>query len=163
MSKDTRKKVGEVVLHFLEDDEGTWYSELQELDEKKCQGDLRTIYKLALISAVLQDTLRTKLPAMDALIKTNQEIQKIHNELVAEKNQTHKAWQQAMPAGDGDEGGYAAQPTTDMKLCSACANNPCTCPDTEKFQTKLPFEDDEEQRQAEMDDWADNGFDDGEE
>jgi len=104
-----RKLVGEVVLHFLEDDEGTWYSELQELDQEKCRGDLRSVYKLALITAVIQDTISKKLPAMDAIIKTNQEIQKIHNEMVAQKNKTHKAWQ---------------------------------VPDTEKYQTKLPFEED---------------------
>lgn len=107
MGEDTRELVGVVVLHFLEDDEGMWYSELQELDQEKCRDDLRTVYKLALISAVLQDTLKTKLPAMDAIIKTNQEITKIHNELVEQKNKSHKAWQ---------------------------------VPDTEKYQTKLPFE-----------------------
>jgi len=150
MAEDTRKLVGIVELHFLEDDEGTWYSELKELDQEKCQGDLRSVYKLALIMAVVQDTLKNKLPAMDAIIKTNQEIQEIHNELIKEKghspskgnvevnkdhNQTHKAWQ---------------------------------VPDTERYQTKLPFgelssndNDDEEKRQAEFDDWADNGFDDG--
>ena len=116
MAEDTRKLVGVVELHFLEDDEGTWYSELQELDKEKCLGDLRSIYKLALISAVIQDTLRTKLPAMDALIKTNKEIQQIHNELSEEKgrNKSHKAWQK------------------DMDNLHAA--------DVDKFQTKLQFE-----------------------
>ena len=51
---------------------------------------------------------------MDAIIKTNKEIQEIHNELSEEKhskNKSHKAWQ---------------------------------VPDTEKYQTKLPFEDEDE-------------------
>ena len=106
-----RVHVGQVTLHFLEDSEGTWYSLMEELDESKCRGDLRTVYKMALLMASVQATLQDRMTAIDAIIKSEQELQKIHNELVEEKhggkNRTHKAWQ---------------------------------VPDTEKYQTKLPFD-----------------------
>jgi hypothetical protein len=73
--------VGEVVLHFLEDTTGTWYSRLEELDQMKCRGDLKTVYKLALCMAVVQDTLKKRMGAMDAILRTNEEMLRIKNEL----------------------------------------------------------------------------------
>jgi hypothetical protein len=94
--------VGEVVLHFLEDSTGTWISRLEELDPKKCRGDMKTVYKLALCMAVVQDTLKQRMGAMDAILRTNEEMLRIKNELDDSK------------------------PTA-------------LEPDTEKYQTKLPF------------------------
>ena len=73
--------VGEVVLHFLEDSTGTWYSRLEELDPKKCREDPKTVYKLALCMAVVQDTLRKRMGAMDAILRTNEEMLRIKDEL----------------------------------------------------------------------------------
>jgi hypothetical protein len=89
--------IAEVVIHFLEDETGTWHSRVEPLNEQKCRGDLRTVYKLALCMAVVQDTLKKRMGAMDAILRTNEEIQKIQAELTDDR------------------------------------------PDTEKYQTKLPF------------------------
>jgi hypothetical protein len=95
--------VGEVVLHFWEDPTGNWYSELLELDKDKCREDLYSVYKLALCMAVVQDTLKKRMAGMDAILRTNEEMNKIKAEL--------------------DKADAAT-------------------PDTEKYQTKLPFKGD---------------------
>ena len=92
--------VGVIEFAFTEDTEGFWHSEVTPQIETE---DIREIYKLGLIVAVLQDTCQKKLGYIDAIIKTKAEVLKVHNELVAEK----------------------------------------TLSDTEKYQTKLPFEDEE--------------------
>lgn len=94
--------VGSVTLNFLESEDGSWHSELEELDKAKCRGDLRTVYKLALCMAVVQDTLKHKMIAMDTIIKTNQELQAIQKELDAEKLPTKQKpdvdlYQQELP------------------------------------------------------------------
>jgi hypothetical protein len=115
MAEDINPAIrGEVTLLITEKEDGNWYSELKP---KILCTEPRDMYKLALICASVQDHVSKNLAFIDTLIKTNEEVRKIHNELVEErggKNQTHKAWQQAEDA----------------------------TPDTEKYQTKLPFEED---------------------
>ena len=81
LNRNGLARVGEVTLHFYEDDTGVWYSYLQELDKRKCRGDLHTVYKLALCMAVVQDTLKQRMGAMDAILRTNAEMKKIKAEL----------------------------------------------------------------------------------
>ena len=92
------KKVGEVTVHFYEDDVKNWYSVLQDLDRRKNRGDLKTIYKLALCMAVVQDTLKNRMGAMDAMLRTNEEMVKIKEELAdVDKYQTK------LPFEEGDK------------------------------------------------------------
>lgn len=122
---------GKITLVITEKEDGNWYSEL--VPDILCT-EQRDIIKLALICASVQDHMAKNLGFMDTIIKTKEVLREIQDELTEErggKNRTHKAWH---------------KPTVDI----------------DKYQTKLPFEEDEDaQRQAEMDDWADNGFDDG--
>jgi len=91
-----------VTFKFIEMGENDWVS---VLEPEIITDDLREVYKLSLICAVLQQTCKEKMTFMDQYIKTKQEIIKIHNELVSEKT---------------------GKPI----------------PDTEKYQKKLPFEED---------------------
>jgi hypothetical protein len=103
---------GEITLLITEKEDGNWYSELKP---KILCTEPRDMYKLALICASVQDHVQKNMAFMDTLIKTNEEVRKIHNELVEEKggkkNKSHKAWQ--VPAKKSD---------------------------VEELQTKLPFE-----------------------
>ena len=78
----TRRLVGVIEFEFTEDTEGFWHSEVIPRFETN---DIREIYKLGLIVAVLQDTCSKKLGYIDSLIKIKEEVLKVHNELVAEK------------------------------------------------------------------------------
>jgi hypothetical protein len=89
--------VGEVVLHFLEDSTGTWVSRLEELDPKKCRGDMKTVYKLALCMAVVQDTLKKRMGAMDAILRTNEEMLKIKAELDNDTRPDTEKYQTLLP------------------------------------------------------------------
>ena len=77
-----RRRVGVIEFEFTEDTEGFWHSEVTPRFETD---DIREIYKLGLIVAVLQDTCSKKLGYIDSLIKIKAEVLKVHNELVAEK------------------------------------------------------------------------------
>jgi hypothetical protein len=103
---------GKVVLTFIEEPNGDWKSEVQPV---VLPTDIRDQYKLALITAQIQATLKKSLVYIDAVIKSKKEIVKIHNELVAEKT---------------------GKPV----------------PDTEKYQTKLPFESNDGVKVGEADD-----------
>jgi len=105
---------GIIKLIITEKEDGCWYS---ELEPNILAVQPRDIYKLALLCASIQDHIQKNMTFMDTIIKTNEEVRKIHNELVEEKggkNQTHKAWQKAMPKGK-------------------------VTPDTVKYQTQLPL------------------------
>lgn len=74
--------MGEIMLRITEDDDGYWYSELVP---NILAREPRDVYKLALICASVQDHIKKNMTFMDAMIKTKEEVRKIHNDLVAEK------------------------------------------------------------------------------
>jgi hypothetical protein len=73
---------GKVTFEFTEREDGNWYSEIKPI--VLCT-EPRDVYKLALITASLQDHCQKNMAFMDAMIMTKAEVRKIHNEIVEEK------------------------------------------------------------------------------
>ena len=87
--------VGSITFDFLETSDSQWYSEV--MPPRLKTSDIRSIYKMALIVAVLQDTCKNKLSAIDRMIMNNAEIAEYHNSIVEEKKNTGH---QAVPVPD---------------------------------------------------------------
>jgi hypothetical protein len=77
------RRVGKITFEFQKLMHGTWFSIVSE--PRMYTSDIRSIYKMALITAVLQDTCKNKLGAIDRMIMNNQEIAEYHNMMVEEK------------------------------------------------------------------------------
>jgi len=127
--------VGEIVFEFQEHEDGNWYSKIRP---NIISTDIREIYKLGLICAVLQDTCKKKLGAIDTLIKTKQEITKIHNELVEEK-QNAGSTDNAPVRNNTDDGIDIGGNDLSCPVVGDSKGHTKTkvVPDTEKYQTKL--------------------------
>jgi hypothetical protein len=67
---DGDRVIGEITFTFLENDMG-WYTRLTPVLTTTVQRD---IYKMALVVAVLGDTCKRKLDAIDRLVMNNEEI-----------------------------------------------------------------------------------------
>lgn len=77
------RRVGKITFEFQELKSGTWISIVSE--PKLHTSDIRSLYKMALITAVLQDTCKNKLANIDRMIMNNKEILEYHNMMVEEK------------------------------------------------------------------------------
>ena len=98
--------VGSITFDFLQTADGQWYSEV--MPPRLKTSNLRSVYKMALIVAVLQDTCQKKLGAIDQMIMNNEEIREHHNMMVEEKKNKPKGladidkYQQPLPfEGEG--------------------------------------------------------------
>ena len=112
MSDEAKDRlIGQIIFEFTEDADGDWYSEISP--EFKTE-DLKEIYKLALITAVLQDTCKRRLAALDHLMR----VKDVAKEQTT-SDRSHRAWQ-------------AAASKEELQA---------TLADVDKYQTKLPFED----------------------
>ena len=69
--------VGEIKFVFLIDEHGRWFTKLEPLVKS---GVVRDIYKMAMVVAVLGDTCKRKLDAIDRMIMNNKEIS-LYNEI----------------------------------------------------------------------------------
>ena len=98
--------VGSTTFDFLEDSNGQWYSEV--MPPRLKTSIVRSVYKMALIVAVLQDTCKNKLDAIDRMIMNNAEIAEYHNMMVEEKRNKPKGldkYQQPLPGFEKDNAG----------------------------------------------------------
>lgn len=130
-----RRVVGEIIFEFSEHEDGNWYSEIKP---KILSTDIREIYKLGLICAVLQATCKEKLGYIDTLIKTKQEITKIHNELVEEKQNVRSTRNAPARSTDNDGINIGSNDLTGSTVANAHGSATTkVVPDTEKYQTKL--------------------------
>jgi len=69
---------GKIVFEFLEDPEGSWFSKVTPIALPG--SDIRETYKVALITAVLQDTCSKKLDVIDKMIRSRQELDEMRDE-----------------------------------------------------------------------------------
>lgn len=100
--------VGSITFDFLETSDGQWYSEV--MPPRLKTSNIRSIYKMAMIVAVLQDTCKNKLNAIDRMILNNAEITEYHNAMVEEKKNKPPGqadidkYQQLLPLGEHSNG-----------------------------------------------------------
>jgi hypothetical protein len=98
------RHIGSITFDFLQTSDGQWYSEV--MPPKLKTSEIRAIYKMALIVAVLQDTCKNKLGAIDQMILNNKEIAEYHNMMVEEKKNKPPGsvdidkYQQPLPFGE---------------------------------------------------------------
>ena len=95
--------IGTIEFEFSEHENGHWYSAIVPKIKSTV---LRDIYKMALIVAVLQDTCKKKLDAIDRMIMNNKEIAEYHNMMLEEKKNKPAGladidrYQQPLPFGE---------------------------------------------------------------
>lgn len=76
-----KRLVGKIVFEFTEYPDGSWYSEVKPVMLTRSVYDN---YKLALIVADMQIHLKNQLGYIDRILRTKQDVESIHAELMGE-------------------------------------------------------------------------------